>query len=517
MVPARVARRDGAGIMPQMTERSPAERPTACPFLAFDEDRDFRADRPDHRHRCFAETRPAPRAISHQELFCLGGAFAECPTFAAWAQREAAAVRRPTIREPETARGTGGSAPPARGVAPAGMAAATGAAGATGAVERDWLAPPPWVTDARPGSGVGPEEPDEALFDGWADKPLAAPPVPRAPYAPGGDVTASPDVGETPPFLAGRDRTSAPSPAAPPQAAWPDDDFSGHVSGSAAVDGAAAAGGAAASAYGTASRTPSPAPARPVTQPVSGRASAPPPSGYTSSAARAAAEGSDSPWIHPDSLDPGDDVDVEAAVDAAAAARVARSRRDDGRGGRSGRSRFGLGGSRPVTSGQARPLPGRAADPSAPAWERPRHFDSYPAIKSRRGAGGIPRVAVWAGLLFAAALVLFLVPPLFLGGGGGGATGSPTPAASADSSVAPSPTATIAPSPTPFTYTVKAGDTLSRIAGKYKIAVADILAVNPDMKNPDSLQIGQKIVVPLPVSSTIPDAGTPAASTSTGP
>jgi len=165
---------------------------------------------------------------------------------------------------------------------------------------------------------------------------------------------------------------------------------------------------------------------------------------------------------------------------------------------------------RPATAGQARPLPERAADPSAPAWERPRRFDSYPAIKSARGPVGIPRIAIWAGLLLAAALVLFLVPPLLLGGGGSAA--SPAPSASADVSVAPSPTATVAPSPTPFTYTVKAGDTLSRIAGKYKVAVADILAVNPDMKNPDSLQIGQKIVIPLPVSSIIPDAGTPTAS-----
>jgi nucleoid-associated protein YgaU len=206
-------------------------------------------------------------------------------------------------------------------------------------------------------------------------------------------------------------------------------------------------------------------------------------------------------------------VDLEDAVDAAAAARVARSRRGDGRGALSDSSRFRFGRSRPVTAGQARPLPERAADPAAPAWERPRRFDSYPAIKSPRGPIGLPRVAVWAGLLLAAALVLFFVPPLFLGGGGGGAGATPTPSASADASVAPSPTATVAPAPTPFTYTVKAGDTLSRIAGKYKVAVADILAVNPEMTNPDRLQIGQQIVIPLPVSSIIPDAGTPTAST----
>jgi LysM repeat protein len=495
MFAPRVARRGGAGIMPEMTERSPAERPTACPFLAFDEDRDFRADRPDHRHRCFAEARPAPRAISHQELFCLGGAFAECPTFSAWAAREAAAVRRPTIREPEPVRGAGSTTSASRAVPPA--ATAAGTAGARVTADRDWLAPPPWVADAPLG-------PDDEPSDQWADEPRpAAPPRPAA-YPQGDDVDAQADLGETPAFLVGRDRAAAPP---PPVDGQEDDDLSGIVGGAALI------GGAASVAYGTAGRasTPPPSAPRPATQPVSGRASAPPPAGYTSAAARASAEASDSLWIHPDSLDPADDVDWEEAADAAAAARVSRSRRDDGRA-KAGGSRFGRGRSRPTTSGQARPLPERAADPSAPAWERPRRFDSYPTIKKSRGAGGIPRVAVWAGLLLAAALVLFLVPPLFLGGGGGGSTASPTPSASADSSVAPSPTATVAPSPTPFTYTVKAGDTLSRIAGKYKIAVADILAVNPDMKNPDSLQIGQKIVIPLPVSSIIPDAGTPTAS-----
>ena len=503
MAAARVAGRDGAGIMPEMTERSPAERPTACPFLAFDEDRDFRADRPDHRHRCFAEARPAPRAISHQELFCLGGSFADCPTFAAWAVREAAAVRRPTIRQPEPVRGVGSSSP-ARPAPSAASVAAAGAVGAAGSGDRDWLAPPPWAAGGPSASGTTSMEPDGEPTIGWDDEP---PPVSRTQYPQGDDVTASPDPGETPPFLAGRAR-----PATPSAAADRDEDLAGFAGGAALIGGAAAVTGTGASASGLAGPVPDPAPAsaRPPAQPVSGRASGPPPAGYTSSAAAAAAAGPDSLWIHPDSLDPGDDVDWEEAVDAAAAARVARSRRDDGRRGRG--SRFGLGRSRPATSGQARPLPDRAADPSAPAWERPRHFDSYPAIKARRGASGIPRIAIWAGLLLAAALVLFFVPPLFLGGGGG-TTASPTPSASTGASIAPSPTATIAPSPTPFTYTVKAGDTLSRIAGKYKVAVADILAVNPDMKNPDRLQIGQKIVIPLPVSSIIPDAGTPTATT----
>ena len=65
----------------------------ACPFVAFEDDRDGRAPAPDHRHRCYAEPRPAPRALAHQEAYCLSSAFPVCPTFQDWARREAATAR----------------------------------------------------------------------------------------------------------------------------------------------------------------------------------------------------------------------------------------------------------------------------------------------------------------------------------------------------------------------------------------------------------------------------------------
>src|SRR5829696_7931920 len=65
----------------------------ACPFVAFDDDRDERATSPDHRHRCYAEVEPAPRALAHQEAYCLSSAFPVCPTFQDWARREAARAR----------------------------------------------------------------------------------------------------------------------------------------------------------------------------------------------------------------------------------------------------------------------------------------------------------------------------------------------------------------------------------------------------------------------------------------
>src|SRR4051812_4128083 len=78
-----------------MTDRGlpSADGSPACPFVALEDDRDARADRPDHRHRCFAEAQPAPRALAHQEAYCLSSAFPVCPTFQDWARREAARSR----------------------------------------------------------------------------------------------------------------------------------------------------------------------------------------------------------------------------------------------------------------------------------------------------------------------------------------------------------------------------------------------------------------------------------------
>jgi hypothetical protein len=70
-----------------------ADGAPACPFVAFEDDRDERAAVPDHRHRCYAEVRPAPRALAHQEAYCLSSAFPVCPTFQDWARREAARAR----------------------------------------------------------------------------------------------------------------------------------------------------------------------------------------------------------------------------------------------------------------------------------------------------------------------------------------------------------------------------------------------------------------------------------------
>jgi nucleoid-associated protein YgaU len=148
----------------------------ACPFVAFEDDRDGRALAPDHRHRCFAEPRPAPRALAHQEAYCLSSAFPVCPTFQDWARREAAAARvappddRPPREEPPVSR----PMPPlereprhASGETPQPLPPRRNP-------HRNWAAPPPWSGDEdEPGgpaapppflAGRGQERDDEA----WA-------------------------------------------------------------------------------------------------------------------------------------------------------------------------------------------------------------------------------------------------------------------------------------------------------------------------------------------------------------
>ncbi|HYK95130.1 MAG TPA: LysM peptidoglycan-binding domain-containing protein [Candidatus Dormibacteraeota bacterium] len=120
----------------------------ACPFVAFADDRDERAGSPDHRHRCYAEAQPAPRALAHQEAYCLSSAFPVCPTFQDWARREAARARDDAGRT-----GTG-----------AGAAEALDAGGQPQRnPPRNWAAPPPWLTR---GGNRGAEPPAGSL---WAD------------------------------------------------------------------------------------------------------------------------------------------------------------------------------------------------------------------------------------------------------------------------------------------------------------------------------------------------------------
>jgi hypothetical protein len=173
-----------ARIIFAMTERGlpSVDGAPACPFVAFEDDRESRSTSPDHRHRCYAEPLPAPRAAAHQEAYCLSSAFPVCPTFQDWARREAAHARgdgdRPAPAPTATARASATVTPPHEhededeDEALAGEAAAPGH-GLSGPSEehraapppheeptihrnppRDWAAPPPWASGGAGSAGL---------------------------------------------------------------------------------------------------------------------------------------------------------------------------------------------------------------------------------------------------------------------------------------------------------------------------------------------------------------------------
>jgi len=174
----------------------------ACPFVAFEDDRDERATVPDRRHRCYAEIRPSPRALAHQEAYCLSSAFPVCPTFQDWARRESARAR-----DARDAAAAAAASPPRAGalaatepgeeddrptephdeLESAGAAAGLGSFAAAGDADeptndseppaadgydddgprrnppRDWSAPPPWLASEEAGSRRDPSDPPNFL------------------------------------------------------------------------------------------------------------------------------------------------------------------------------------------------------------------------------------------------------------------------------------------------------------------------------------------------------------------
>jgi hypothetical protein len=402
----------------------------ACPFVAFDDDRDERAASPDHRHRCYAEPEPAPRALAHQEAYCLSSAFPVCPTFQDWARREAARSRNQE-RPLDSIAALAAEPTPQRNP------------------PRNWAAPPPWSSrDARGqealwdddgGSGdelvtgdPGPPRPGRGLSGSFADR-VASGPGPSA-----SDTAMDRDAGPDQPS----ERPSAPPPPlAPPPVARPP--------------------------------VPTPAPA----------------ASYE--------DDDEAEW---DDEPPAGQLAPEAAVRR-------RRERDPGRaaalaGGGRGEARGGGGGM------EQRPR----RDARAPEWERARPMEAYPTLRSRRLSElSVPPLLVGVVALAIAAAVLFALPGL-LGFGNPSAQGSPTPSTPLVTqliSQAPTPI----PAPTDQIYLVQAGDTMSRIAGRFGLTLEELIAANAEnIPNPDQLQIGDAVIIPakdpneLPAASVIPGA-----------
>jgi hypothetical protein len=137
---------------------------------------------------------------------------------------------------------------------------------------------------------------------------------------------------------------------------------------------------------------------------------------------------------------------------------------------------------------------------SGPDWERPRRYEAYPTIRTRMGMPAIPRLAGMAIAIAIAAVALFFLPALLGIGSDDGGTGSPSPTPKPSTSEAPTPT----PAPTPTVYVIKKGDFLNKIAAAYGISLDELLAANPDIKDPNKIVEGQQIIIPAP-SQAPPD------------
>jgi hypothetical protein len=467
-----------------MTERTaPDPGAIACPFVAFEGDRDERSDRPDHRHRCYAEVRPAPRAAAHQEAYCLSAGFAACPSFQDWARREAARARvaaaSPVVdedlaglvrgsanrraqaddagvtaaRDAESAERDDEAEPAARDerdgeaerdAGAAGLAAWTGRPGDVGPdadasparnPQRDWAAPPPWVV---PGAG----SPGEAAAPGFL--------TPRRRRGPG----------ETPEAEA----------AGLSGSRWLRDVLPGETLGDGPLE---------------------PRPERP----------ADPDLERSLAEDRAAREraGRDRGPRSAGKLGPDGSAAVPSAGNAVDAA-------PDASGARPSRRSASLP-TRPTLSDIRRPPLER--DTAGPAWERPRRHEAFPTLKTRMRLPSLSRLTLATLALIVAAVFLFSAPFIlkFLGSGTGGgdaiATPSPTPAPTA--SLAP----TASPAPTPKVYVVKARDTISTIAAKLGLTMQELLAANPQVKNPDKIAIGDQLIIPAAAPSEIINGASP--------
>src|SRR5690349_1497651 len=419
-----------------MTDRGlpSADGSPACPFVALEDDRDARADRPDHRHRCFAEAQPAPRALAHQEAYCLSSAFPVCPTFQDWARREAAHA----VPGAESHEGDAAAAVVASAAAVGGDEAREDDAEDLWArppqdppIEerprrnppRDWAAPPPWASGAAgaaAGAAASAGTPRDAASS-YANVPeeaqgLAGSAADRLARGEELDAewTAKPPTRARP--------TPVDSPASPA-----DPDLAGLVS-------KAAWQAEASESHGEVRPPPTKAGRRPTVSSTRDR-----------------------------------NRERERAAAAAAAA---------------------------------------ANDHDGPSWEKARRYEAYPSIKTRAGLSGfsgVPTIAILAGGVVLAAVILFFLPGV-LGVGrdsGSGAAPSASPSSSAAETASPSPTPI--PQPTPTTYTIKTGDTLSKIARKFNVTLDALLAANKDtIKNPNRIQVGDEIVIPLPETEQVP-------------
>jgi LysM domain-containing protein len=522
------------GRPPTAGEGSPA-----CPFVAFAEEPDSRAGVPDHRHRCFAQEPPEPRARAHQERFCLTSAFAGCAYFQDWAVRQAA--ERVPEPVPVAARVTTRTARPDR---------ASRAGAGPGQLAFDAVDP----AFERADRGERYDRDDRYDRDRDRNQRRPARAEPERPYARTDAqdrryVRVGPDDrgydgidGDDRRYdrVAADDRRYDRVDADdrsyrrrdPGDAEFERVERTRGRNGADAADDADDAAG-----WESAAWEPSEERDRP-REPRRERSRAATRSGnggptnaderYTGypTAARLLGIGSS-----PAYLPGGDELAepgkwqrserlqswLEDAEQSARTARVETVERDEWSDSfaavdpdldadaldvaRPGELQAGV---LPHRASQARrtPMPqpqriGRQAARRGMPWERRATPETFPLLRPQQEPRSrrISPVLLAVLALLLAAGVVFAVPTLFAGRPRQAAT-APTPTATA--TVAPSEAPPSFAVPTPRVYTVAKGDTIRGIASQFKLTMDELLGANPAITNPSRIRIGQKIVIPSP-------------------
>jgi LysM repeat protein len=153
-----------------------------------------------------------------------------------------------------------------------------------------------------------------------------------------------------------------------------------------------------------------------------------------------------------------------------------------------------------------------------PSWELTDRYGAQSGGRPERGSsddGTFSKVLTAVAVIIILALgiaAVVLIPGLL---NGPGATSRPTlalasrtpgssvvgvvatpTAAPATPTVTAEPTPEITPGPTPRFYRVKAGDTLNKIARRFKVTVAAIQEANPEIGAGDHIEVGQILIIP---------------------
>lgn len=133
------------------------------------------------------------------------------------------------------------------------------------------------------------------------------------------------------------------------------------------------------------------------------------------------------------------------------------------------------------------------ARPQMP-WERTRRRESYPSLSLPVGAPAVPGIVIALAVVAVIAAIGLILPGLLTQPSSRPAA-QPTATAMVERSPLPA-AGTAAPAAPARTYTVARGDTVERIARRFRITVRELLAANPKITDPNRIRIGDRLTIP---------------------